>query len=172
MQLLTSESRATPTSTKVPAGTLCIAPEKSQITLPPPGRISLPLGPRSAQTHCPGAGLAAPAPTAAHWKGVVVSPPDGAPVVRGLHNKAERLARTTGSAQQRCGSLRPAAGLHRRARASDACEAPLVNSGDELTTAAPPSQKTTARHDQAVQSRPLVRPLGRDPTQHLLTSIS
>jgi hypothetical protein len=83
MQLLTSGSRATPTSTNVPVGTLFIALEKSQITLPPPGWISLPRAGRSAQTHCPGPGGAAPAPVAAQMKGVVVSPPDGAPVVSG-----------------------------------------------------------------------------------------
>jgi hypothetical protein len=83
MQLPTIGSRATPTSTNVPAGTLCMALDQSQITLLSPDWISDPRGPRSAQTHCPGAGLAAPAPTDAHTKGVVVSPPDGAPVVRG-----------------------------------------------------------------------------------------
>jgi hypothetical protein len=36
MQLPTIGSRATPTSTNVPAGTLCMALDQSQITLPPP----------------------------------------------------------------------------------------------------------------------------------------
>jgi hypothetical protein len=66
MQLPTIGSRATPTWTNVPAGTLCMALDQSQITLPPPDWISLPRGARSAQAHCPAVGLAAPAPVEAH----------------------------------------------------------------------------------------------------------
>src|ERR1700739_3809771 len=68
--LLKFGSRYTPISAYSPAGRLAAWLRYPMITLLSPGLISTPLGPRSAHAHSPGPGLAAPAPSLAHLKGV------------------------------------------------------------------------------------------------------